>query len=247
MKVFVINLPSSLERREKISQSLNEIGIEFELFTAIDGRKGLPADLINLPDDKHRTFFRSRPLSPGEKGCYASHYKLWQKCLEIDEPILILEDDCLPTKYFTKVFAKLPALHQKGYEYLRVEKQERGCKQIDSYGDLNIVLWADNRSGTRGYSISPSGAKKLLKYSNRWVCAVDNYIGESYRTGLICAGVQPYAIRDDGADKISTIIRSNDKSKVPIHFKLLREIYRFYRFSRMTLNFLQYKSNEKFQ
>ncbi|MCG7489631.1 glycosyltransferase family 25 protein [Vibrio sp. Of14-4] len=247
MKVFVINLPSSLERREKISQSFNDIGIDFEFFTAIDGHQGLPPELVNLPDDKHRIFFRSRPLSPGEKGCYASHYKLWQKCLEIDEPILILEDDGIPTENFSEVLTSLPELHQKGYEYLRVEKQERGCKQIDSYGDLNIVLWADNRSGARGYSISPSGAKRLLKYSNRWVCAVDNYIGESYRTGLICAGVQPYAIRDDGADQVSTIRRCNDKSRVPLYFKLLRELYRFYRFSRMTLNFLQYKSNEKFQ
>lgn len=29
----------------------------------------------------------------GELGCYASHYLMWQKCVEINEPIIILEDD----------------------------------------------------------------------------------------------------------------------------------------------------------
>ena len=54
-----------------------------------------------------------------------------------------------------------------------------------------------------------------------------------------------YAIRDDGADQVSTgDVMINREA---LYFKLLREIYRFYRFTRMTLNFFQYKSNEKFQ
>ncbi|CCF80089.1 putative lipopolysaccharide biosynthesis protein [Helicobacter bizzozeronii CCUG 35545] len=32
-------------------------------------------------------------MSMGELGCYASHYSLWQKCIQLHEPIAILEDD----------------------------------------------------------------------------------------------------------------------------------------------------------
>lgn len=244
MKIFVINLPSSAERREKVSQALNKIGVEFEFFAAVDGRKGLPEELVHLPDDNHRIYFRSRPLSPGEKGCYGSHYKLWQKCVELDEPILILEDDCLPTEHFKDVLSNLPGLHSRGYEYLRVEEQEQGFKKIDSASDLDIVLWEDNRAGTRGYSLSPSGAKRLLKHSDRWICAVDNYIGESYRTGLLCAGIQPYAVENGDESETSTI-QSDIQSKVPVQFKLLREVYRFYRFCRIKLNYHQFKGYEK--
>ena len=98
MKIFVINLPSSVARKEAIREAFRNLEVDLEFFEAVDGRKGLPSDLESLPDDKHRIYFRSRPLSPGEKGCYASHYKLWQKCVELNEPILILENDCFPTK-----------------------------------------------------------------------------------------------------------------------------------------------------
>jgi GR25 family glycosyltransferase involved in LPS biosynthesis len=30
---------------------------------------------------------------PGHQGCFLSHYELWMKCVELDEPIIILEHD----------------------------------------------------------------------------------------------------------------------------------------------------------
>ncbi|AQP34983.1 glycosyltransferase family 25 protein [Vibrio anguillarum] len=243
MKIYVINLPSSVDRRQQILEAFNHIDVKFEFFEAVDGRKGLPDDLIGLPDDKHRILFRSRPLSPGERGCYASHYKLWQKCVELDKPILILEDDCLPTEHFKEILESLPTLHQQGYEYLRVESQHQEFKQIDSYKDLKVVLWKDNRAGTRGYSISPEGAKKLLKHSDRWLCAVDNYIGESYRTKLLCVGIQPYAVKNGESSEVSTI-QSETQSKVPILYKLFREVYRFYRFCRLSWFYTTFRKYE---
>lgn len=34
-----------------------------------------------------------RELSDGEKAVYASHFKLWQECIRLNEAIMILEDD----------------------------------------------------------------------------------------------------------------------------------------------------------
>ena len=34
-------------------------------------------------------------LRPGVIGCFYSHYRLWQKCIELDEPILVFEDDVI--------------------------------------------------------------------------------------------------------------------------------------------------------
>ena len=154
MKIFVINLPSSVARKEAIREAFRNLEVDLEFFEAVDGRKGLPSDLESLPDDKHRIYFRSRPLSPGEKGCYASHYKLWQKCVELNEPILILENDCFPTEHFTSVLAALPDLHRKGYEYLRLEDQHHSFEEVESFRNLKLVLWKDNRAGTRGYSLN---------------------------------------------------------------------------------------------
>ncbi|WP_025452269.1 glycosyltransferase family 25 protein, partial [Helicobacter pylori] len=37
--------------------------------------------------------YHAKFMSLGELGCYASHYSLWQKCIELNEAICILEDD----------------------------------------------------------------------------------------------------------------------------------------------------------
>ncbi|USD32689.1 MULTISPECIES: glycosyltransferase family 25 protein [Vibrio] len=234
MKVFVISLIESTERQERIQNTLEAQDIKFEFFNAVDGRKGLPEDLINLPDDQHRRIFRSRPLTPGERGCYASHYRLWQKCIELNEPILIIEDDCLPTHFMKSSLNTLGQMHNRGYEYIRVEPQNGKATLLEEINGSHSVFWHDNRGGTRGYSISPSGAKKLLDKSKRWLCAVDNHIGESYRTGLKCTGIIPYLVLDP-ADMGTTIQNSGAKLKTPIYFKVTREIYRFYVFIRLSL------------
>ena len=39
-------------------------------------------------------------ISQGEVGCFLSHYLLWKKCIDLNEPILILEDDAIITDEF---------------------------------------------------------------------------------------------------------------------------------------------------
>lgn len=232
MRVFVINLEDSVDRKERISMLLSSMKIDFEIFSAVNGRLGLPDDLVNLPDDNHRKIFRSRPLTPGELGCYASHYRLWQKCIELDEPILIMEDDCLPSPYMKVSMQTLSKMHNKGYEYIRVEPQDGKATLLEELDGSQSIFWHNNSSGVRGYSIAPSGAQKLLAKSDRWLCAVDNFIGESYRTGLKCTGIIPYLVLNPG--DMGTTIQGGEKLRTPIYFKATREIYRFYRFLRLS-------------
>ncbi|GHX92058.1 glycosyltransferase family 25 protein [Vibrio cholerae] len=234
MKIFVISLKNSIERRERVIESFSRMNLKFEFFDAIYGKDGLPEDLVNKPDDLHRRIFRSRPLSPGERGCFASHYRLWEMCVKMGQPILILEDDCIPTEFFSSVLSQLESLHSKGYEYLRVEPQDGAFTAIEVFQGMQIVLWHNNLSGTRGYSISVEGAKKLLRNSKKWHCAVDNFIGESYKTKLYGMGIIPYMVLDP-QDMMTTIQDPSGHVKVPIHFKLTRELFRFYRFSRRVI------------
>ncbi|MCE9935580.1 glycosyltransferase family 25 protein [Aeromonas salmonicida] len=232
MKIYVISLEKATERRHRVESVLSARGIEFNFFNAVNGFDGLPERLRGLPDDQHRVIFRSRPLTPGEKGCYASHFLLWEKCVELNEPILILEDDFLPTQYFEEVLKILPKVHEE-YEYVKVEPQVGLAKALTTVDNMQLMFWHNNMCWTTGYSISPQGARRLLGHSKRWLCSVDNFIGESYRTGLVCVGLIPYAIyspRDMGSD----IQNQVTLKKVPLGLKLTREIYRFYRFIRMS-------------
>lgn len=231
MKIFVISLNNALLRRERVQRVMTELGVDFTFFDAVNGFQGIPERLQGFPDDLHRRVFRSRPLTPGEKGCYASHYLLWEKCIELNESIMILEDDFLPTQYFKDVFKDLPSWNIK-YEYLRLEHQIGDATMLEYQDGFQAVLWHNNVRWTTGYSVSPAGAKKLVSHSKRWRCSVDNFIGESYRNKLKSVGLLPYAVYSPD-DMDSCIQNKVILAKVPLVFKLTREAYRFYRLIRM--------------
>ena len=95
MKIFIINLLSSADRRERVKKVLEEKGIfNYEIIVAVDGRK-MSAEQKRLAFDQEKALKRyGRVCRDGEIGCTLSHQKCYKKM--IDEEIdaaLILEDD----------------------------------------------------------------------------------------------------------------------------------------------------------
>ncbi len=229
MKIFVISLLGSTDRRQRVSAELE--GFSFSFFDAVNGHEGLPEELEKKIDDNHRRVFRSRPLTPGERGVYASHYLLWKKCVVLDEPIIILEDDFKSTEYFATIVAQAEVLAQD-YGYVRLEPQYTECLNLGFNEYVQKVLWLDNSKGATGYIVTPKAAQEFLKASERWICSVDNFISETYLHGIPSVGVIPYAIYAPN-DMESTIQGKVNLIKVPFIFKATRELHRFYRFLRM--------------
>lgn len=243
MKLFVINLKEANARRERVQKKLSEIDVECEFFEAVNGFSGLPPKLAMKPNDYYRIKYRGRPLTPGEKGVYASHYLLWEKCVELGEPIVIFEDDFLPTPFFSLVIDKLPELHKK-YDYLRLEPQDTNfnCKMIENTHDgFQVVMWMDNAGGARGYSITPKAARRFLDESEQWLCAVDNFIGEPYKHHISSMGLLPYAIYNP-SDMESQIQNKTKLAKVALKNKMFREIERLSRTIRLAWWNVMHKS-----
>lgn len=232
MKIFVISLLGSIERRQRVSAELE--GFSFSFFDAVNGHEGLPVELEKKIDDNHRRLFRSRPLTPGERGVYASHYLLWQECVALDEPIIVLEDDFKSTQYFATIVSQAEAMAQD-YDYIRLEPQYTECLNLGFNEYVQKVLWLDNSKGATGYIVTPKAARKFLKASEHWTCSVDNFISETYLHGIPSVGVIPYAIYAPN-DMESTIQGKVNLAKVPLIFKVTRELHRFYRFLRMSLS-----------
>ncbi len=95
--VFVVSLPDCTERRDSISQSLQNLGIEFEFVDAIDGRQGLDPQYEHQIDRAY-TRRMERPLSDAECACALSHISVYRRI--VSQKIayaLIFEDDALPT------------------------------------------------------------------------------------------------------------------------------------------------------
>ena len=67
----------------------------------MDGLRG-SHPLFERYDDRLRKRFTRRPVSGGSLGNFASHYLLWQKCVDMDTPVLIMEDDVIITPFFVE-------------------------------------------------------------------------------------------------------------------------------------------------
>lgn len=103
-KIFMINLERRPERRARMIESFNILGLEVENFTAIDGAE--------LNDEKFKEIgiefldgyadpYLNRPMTLGEIGCFLSHFYIWEKMVsEKLEEVLILEDDIRFEPYF---------------------------------------------------------------------------------------------------------------------------------------------------
>jgi GR25 family glycosyltransferase involved in LPS biosynthesis len=86
-EIWIINLARSKNRWEKISNSLNGYGIKYNRFNAIDGNCLSPPTLNQL------SYWLT---TSGMRGCYMSHYTLWQQFKQSNSKyFVVLEDDAI--------------------------------------------------------------------------------------------------------------------------------------------------------
>ncbi|EIZ9324066.1 glycosyltransferase family 25 protein [Campylobacter upsaliensis] len=107
MKIFIINLKRSLERKKLMQKQIERFfenypnlkdEINFEFFEAIDAKikENMEKFASYFPKFRSLTFCGRGGgcgILDTELACFASHLSLWQKCVELNEAILILEDD----------------------------------------------------------------------------------------------------------------------------------------------------------
>lgn len=98
MKVRVINLVDRVDRREQFEKTNSGLLDEWTWHDAVDGSKLNYEKIINLGFDTNKNWrdpLLKRTLTHGEIGCFLSHWQIWEECLDLDEPVLVLEDDAV--------------------------------------------------------------------------------------------------------------------------------------------------------
>jgi GR25 family glycosyltransferase involved in LPS biosynthesis len=115
--------------------------------------------------------------SPGVIGCFYSHYRLWNKCVELNEPIIIFEDDI---KFFRNVeisdWGDILILALGKSSYL----QDPWKTYLENpTGMPRIVPWKNAAMpGNQGYAIKPKAAQRLLKTYRDYYLPADNAINQ---------------------------------------------------------------------
>lgn len=225
-RIYIISLLRSQERRDLVSEEMAQKNIHFTFFDAVDGSQGLPA-LAQDYDYLKRLWLTSGKMpSQGEIGCYASHYLLWLKCIELNSPIIVCEDDI---KLDDRARQIIDIALEKADEYgfLRLEAMETGAEHMCVYQDKRaaINLMKDNYGGLRAYAISPSAAARLIKH--RWSLPVDCFVGVNYIHGQYSYQMTPNLVISHGEHE--STIQIKDNQKTPLHRKLSRESYSLYK------------------
>ena len=110
------------------------------------------------------------------QGCFASHYSLWLKCMELDQPIIILEHDAV-------FVSKIPALRFKHVAMLAYSPDWPSTEGLYAVKENteNYYPFSYMR-GLGAYAVTPSGACILVENARRGVTfAADNFV----RRGIV--------------------------------------------------------------
>jgi len=153
-----------------------EVCLEMNRFDATNGAKDpIPLKLVskNWNTARNRQYVGNGTwydkvddvleLTPGERGCAASHVRLWKKVAKSDKPAILLEDDAIPVDGFadklTQGLKDLPK--DADVLYLGYSKPDKSKWMRELPG--TDLAQAEYVWTTVGYMIWPSGARKLLE------------------------------------------------------------------------------------
>lgn len=114
---------------------------------------------------------------PGVIGCFYSHYNLWKKCIELDEPIMIFEDDVKffrgyePIEWDDVLVLSLGKSSFLGQPWQRYLEYPSGHPQPITWRNFSMP-------GASGYAIKPHAAKDLVKFYRNYYYPADNAINQ---------------------------------------------------------------------
>jgi len=137
----------------------------------LDNRYKLKNDRANHQIDN--------PLYKSKKACFYSHFKLWLKCIEINEPIAILEHDTycagdLPVDFYFDSIVQFSA--ESIFNSFGIYKDAKTIYKTLNPGLHSMTLmpplkrWGQCIAGNTAYGITPNAAKILVDdcFTNGW-------------------------------------------------------------------------------
>lgn len=233
LPIFVINLDKSPDRLALISQQLNQQKLTFQRFAAIYGKDSPNHQVMQNYNLNKRLKVKGYPLNLGQLGCYASHYDLWKICVELNKPILIIEDDAILADDFTDKYHALIEFIQQDPNYFELlylhgnitknnPKILRKSLKIGG-SKLNFYHYYKSIICTVSYIITPQGAKRLLNASNEIIYPVDDFMLRYYEHHLNFKVLVPAIVKP--AEDLSSTIDLDAKRKRSFAAKFINDIY----------------------
>lgn len=224
MKVYVINLPNSVDRRNSIIKELAKYNLQFELISGVYG-KDIDRKSKDIFDEesyviKNKFLTKSYvhgKLTDGELGCAISHLKVYKTILKNKEDgALVLEDDITLNINIVDVFNKGLEICPNA-EYINCSYPKNGLRQsifakrhpfvvegkkfIIYRAGVPYFDWFLNRrrrvGGSYCYYISKTACEKLLQLAYPIRMESDRLLGHVAFNGLKTFLINPSPLKFD--------------------------------------------------
>ena len=192
-KIVVISLPDATERRAAFSARACGVGLDWSFF---DAGRGLGLSLTYDPDEA--IVSKGRPLSPGELGCYASHYAAWMTFLETGaSQMVVLEDDTIVDWTFLEKVARID-LQVSGISFLRLFAMDPGpCRRVQANAiefQRHLIEYVDRVFGAQAYVITRAAAERLIRHCQAVRRPIDDELDRSWVHGLPNLCIFPFPV-----------------------------------------------------
>ncbi|MDC2825750.1 glycosyltransferase family 25 protein [Rodentibacter pneumotropicus] len=227
--IYIINLEKSTDRKAYMQAQFDSLFDhnsmqEIYFFTGINGKENPNHPLFKRYNNKKRLNVKGYPLTLSQLGCYASHYSMWEKCVELNQPIIILEDDAKFKNNFLDVLAFINS-DKNTFEFfwLQPDRLKNKRKLVADFGDFSIQQFSKGFIGATGYYLTPKAAKKFLAQSKEWYLTVDVTMDRFFENKVPPYAIVPFCLEADYEIE-STIFEKQKKVK---SFKIIiaRELF----------------------
>lgn len=222
LKIFVISLLRSPDRRAKAARELAFLGNSWEFLDAVDGSQF--ASTVNEYDRSKVRRLLGFELTNNEIGCYMSHKKAWSKCVENKCPTLIFEDDFVIKGNFLEAL-DIAMNKFTFWNIFRLQGlAESDYLEVARFGENKIVKNLSDPVGATAYIVTPSSARVLLQKSSEIFEPLDHFLEHKKFHGLQVHALKPYPVGVTGDS--STIADRPDLRRVRGFRKIKRSFFR---------------------
>jgi glycosyl transferase family 25 len=200
LQILVISLPGSDTRQQKAKLELDRTGFKWQFLDAVRGSalRSTPREYDALKVRKILGF----ELTPNELGCFLSHKKAWQACVDQNITTLIFEDDFYLLPHFEATIQFL--LHEcKNWSAVRLQglsavsqeviktSRDRGFALVRNLGDA---------VGATAYIIKPDAAQTLIDASAEIYEPLDHFLEHYQKHRLNFLAINPYPVDITGVE-----------------------------------------------